>query len=164
MEIPEANRHRIRGQLIKIIAHLHKARHEINHCELHAKMVRNAKDIDGIATLQLDFKGWLYLLDVIQAQIDSSIGEAAHMAFKIKEIMVQPHNSPPPLYGRHTQLDNLTPIQRILVREGKLNLEPTVPTHFHIIPNTTKPKPKSRKLPPPLPKRKRRKPDNRMPI
>lgn len=164
MEVPEANRHRIRGQLIKIIGHLHKARHEINHCELHAKMVRNAKDIPGIATLQLDFTTWLNNVGNISNIINAAIGEGAAMSADIKGIMIQPNNSPPPLYGKHTQLDHLTPIQRIMIREGKLNLAPTVPTHYPIISTDTKPPPKPRKLPLPLPKRKRRKPDSRMPI
>ena len=167
MEIPEFNRHRIRTQLLKIIAHLRDARMDINQCEEHLHIVEPASNIEGVATLQLDTLGFCKLIDVIASMTDSAIGEASNIANKLKESMEHPLDLHPPISGKHLLLPGMTAMQRHLIRSGAME-HSDVPTHATVIdPNHhNRPrKPINPKRTPPLPpKYKPKKKRNEMPI
>ena len=164
MEIGEHNRHRIRTQIIKIIAHLHEARRQLTLCEDHDKVVRNAGKIEGIATLQLDTGNISETLDSTRQALQLSISECVRQADVLRNAMDNPYNTPPPITGRFLSLAKLTESQRQMVRAGDMPYS-DCPTNFGVVPtDQNKKPPKPRKVPDPPPKRVRRKPDSRMPI
>lgn len=167
MQLPEFNRHRIRAQLLKIIAHLHEARKQIHLCEDHEKIVRNANKIVGIAPLQLDTPGFTERVDALSANITLVITEGVSQADALRDSMDNPNNRTPPITGRFLSLEGLTAEQRSLARDGRLP-HSDIPTHHPVIDplhQTKPPKPNKRALayksPPPKPRRKLR---NEMPI
>jgi hypothetical protein len=164
MELPEYNRHRIRTQLIKIIARLREARMEINLSDTNIKIIRNAQTLEGIATLQLDFTDAIAQIDAVTDQIASTINTLVSQADILRQAMEHPDAPAPPLTGAFLSFPNLTAEQRSLAREGHLPYTDT-PTH-HTPANPNRPPATPAPLPEKvlLPYPKRRKPRNDMPI
>lgn len=156
MEIPEFNRHRIRAQIIKIIAHVHEARKQLTLCDEHEKIIRNASNLEGIATLQLDFKILCDNIDFLRDTATLRIMQLSEAALILYNAMDNPNNTMPPMHGRFLALVDRTPLQRTLIREGLMPYS-DLPTHYHQIPKDQNLKPgKPRKLPPkPTPKKRK---------
>lgn len=155
MEIPEFNRHRIRAQLIKIIAHVHEARRQLNLCDDHEKIIRNASNIKGIATLQLDFKSNICeRLNDYRNSLSCFIQITAATITVLEQAMDNPNNTMPPERGRFLALVDRTPLQRTLIRDGLMPYSDQ-PTHYHQVPTDQNLKPhKPRKLPVPTLRKK----------
>lgn len=166
MEIPEFNRHRMRTQIIKIIVHVYEAQKQLNLCDDHEKIIRNASLLPGIATLQLDFKSTICEgLDQLRSDLTTFITLAGATNDILEAGMDNPNNTSPPERGRFLALVDRTPLQRQLIREGHMPYS-DIPKHYHQVPvnqNLSPHKPRKHNPDPPK-KRIKRKPRNEMPM
>lgn len=163
MEIPEFNRHRIHKQLIKIISHIQTARHQLVLCDEHEKVIRNASNIPGIATLQLNFSLMCDEISLNRMRLSTLINLYSTTADTVEKAMDNPNNTAPPIRGKFLEIPGVTHLQRQLIREGHMPYEDN-PTHYIQVPTNQNTKPKQPKPVNPDPKKKPKKKRKDMPL
>ena len=164
MEPLEVNRHHLRKLVLSVLECLRESRQDLNHCFDRLVFIRNA---GAPAQAEEECKQLDREIIALSEQMLNVTKTAIDLADKIKQALVQPDHYAPPLMGDfNDKYRDLTPLQRSLVREGKIEL-PTrskIPTHYWE--NIGTPRPPAKILSKPIykPRSKKKIPRGDMPL
>lgn len=116
MEIDEHWKHSNRRQVIKVLGHLRQARQAVGLSTEHIRLVTNQSESCQAISNNIN---------ALANGIEETIAICGQAADEFKQAMSDPNATPAPIRGKLEWTPNITPMQRMLMREGKLDLKDT---------------------------------------